>query len=345
MNEGQTPSTSLMFSKFLLYTRNILTSQLPASLADTETNALQSNPTMVTTRRQTSSNSDPAVDVFPALESLPQDAPSASSEAPWQPQAENGQTSLAAQDGSASVTTRKIQKLPVREMDEQHFERHAHIAIEIPVRDITQGNTPMWTTSQQGTPKGKRSLTEDTPSNLNVQRNDIHNGEEPEDGYPPIPMAQDAVGEDTTLPDTSEKTSRRRGRNMKFSSRLEKNVKSTPEPARVVYASRTVKSKHKRFDSEEPVVEEFDQVVEEEAKIEEDESSDDDAPEVVTTYDAQEKVIVTARSTAKAVEQYVSKKFYDKLVTKLTLSQTRCFHTQETKRTRCTAQRTGQSCK
>jgi hypothetical protein len=214
-------------------------------------------------------------------------------------------TSHATQDDSASATTtRKRQKLPVRERDEQQFERHTHITVEVPVRDIAQNNTPMWTAPKQGKFKGKRSLAGDKPSNSEVQGKDNQNGEGLEEGHPPSPMAKEAIGEDVTSPDTSEKTLRERGRKTKTSSMAERTMKLTPEPVRVMDTSKTVKPKHKRFDSEEPAAEEPTLVVEEEAKVEEDgESSGDDAPEVVATHDAQEKAVVTARSAAKAVEE------------------------------------------
>jgi U3 small nucleolar RNA-associated protein 16 len=292
-----------MLSKLLRYAQNILTFQIAASLADTETETSPSNPRMVKTRRQSGSNSDPPTDVSPAMESLPQDVPSASSKKRQQPQVADESTSRATQDDSIS---RKRQKLPVREKDEPQFERHPHIAVEIPVRDITQDNTPMWTAPEQEKSKGKSSLTEDKSSNPQAQEKDTQDGEEPEEGHILSPVAQEAVKEDATLPDASEKTSRERGRKMKTSSKPHKTVKLIPD-VRVMDTSKTVKPKHKRFDSEEPAAEEPIQVVEEEAKVEEeDESSDDDAPEVVATHDAQERAIVTARNATKAAEESVS---------------------------------------
>lgn len=299
-NEGQTASTRLMLSKLRQYARSILTFQTPVPPKDSETEHTTLPAAMVTTRRQSGSNSDPAIDVSGALESLSQPVPSASSKKHRRPQAADEFTSRATQDDPAPATTRKRQKLPVREKDEQHFERHTPLAVEITVRDITQGSTPMWTAPEQG----KRAFAEDKPSNSEVQGKDNQNGEEPEEGHPPSPMAEEAVGEDATLPDTSEKTLRERGRKMKTSSRPERTMKLTPEPVRVMDASKTPKPKHKRFDSEEPAAGEFSQVVEEETKFEEeDESSDDDAPEVVATHDAQERATVTARSAAKAVKE------------------------------------------
>jgi len=248
-----------------------------------ETEALHANSTMVTTRRQTRSNSDPATDVSSDLESLPQDVPSASSKKRRRPQAAD--------------------KLPMREKDEPQFERHSHIAVEIPMMDITQDNIPMQTAPEQGMFKGKRSLAENKPSNSEVQGKDNQNHEEPEEGLPPSPMAKEAIDEDATLLETSEKASRERGRHKKVGSKPESNTKLTMEPVKVVDASKTAKPKHKRFDSEEPAAEEFEQVVEEEAKVEEDESSDDDAPEVVATHDAQEKALSMAHNAAKAVEE------------------------------------------
>jgi U3 small nucleolar RNA-associated protein 16 len=293
-----------MLSKLLQYAQNILTFQLPVSLADIETEAPPVNPTMVTTRRQSGSNSDPATDVSSALESLPQDVRSAGSKKRRRPQAADEPTPPAVQDDSAHATTRKRQKLPVREKDEEHFERHTHIAVEIPVRDITQDNAPMWAAPEQGKFKGKRVLAEDKPSNPEVQEGDNQNGDEPEEGRSLSPVPQEAADEVALLHGTSGKTLRERGRRMKAGSRLERNMKLTPEPIKVADTSKTAKPKHKRFDSEEPAAEEFDQVVKDEAEVEEeDESSDDDAPEVVATQDAQEKAIVTARSAAKAVEE------------------------------------------
>jgi hypothetical protein len=290
-----------MLSKLLQYAQNITNFQLPVSLANTKTEALPSNPTMVTTRRQTRSNSDPATDVSSDLESLPQDVPSASSKKRRRPQAADQSTSRETQDESI---TRKRQKLPVREKDESQFERHSHIAVEIPVMDIAQDNTSMQTAPEQGIFKEKRSWAEDKPSNSEFHGEDNQNEEEPEDGHRPSPMAKEAVDEDATLLEISEKTSRERGRHKKVGSKPESSTKLTAEPVKVADASKTAKPRHKRFDSEEPAVEEFDQVVEEEAKVEEeDKSSDDDAPEVVATHDAQEKAMVTARSAAKAVEE------------------------------------------
>src|ERR1700722_12907498 len=170
-SEGGTPSISLMLSKLLQYARNTLTSQRPVSTADSEIEATPLTPTMATTRRQSGSISDPATDASPALGSLHQDLQSASSKKRRRPQAADESTSRATQNDSARATTRKRQKLPLREKDEQHFERHTHIAVEIPVRHITQDNTPMWTTPEQGKLKGKRSLTEDKPSNPEGQDN------------------------------------------------------------------------------------------------------------------------------------------------------------------------------
>jgi hypothetical protein len=283
-----------MLSKFLQYAQNILTFQLPVSLADTETEALQSDPTMVATRRQTGGNS-----TSPALESLPQDTPSAGSKKRRRLQVADESTSFATQDGSI---TQKRQKLPVREKDEPQFERHSHIVVEIPVRDITQDNTPMWTAPEQGLFRGKRALAEDKPSNSEVQGKNNQNGEEPEGDHRPSPVAKEAMSEDATFPGASGKTSRERGRQKEVSSKPKRDSKLTMEPVKVVDASKNAKPKHKRFDSEEPAAEELDQVVEGQARVEkEDESSDDDAPEVVATHDAQEKAIITARNAAKAV--------------------------------------------
>jgi hypothetical protein len=259
---------------------------------------------MVTTRRQSGSNSDPATDVSPTLESLPQNTHTVSSKKRRRPQAADESTSRATQDDSAPASTRKRQKLPVREKDEQHFERHTHIAVEIPVRDITQDDTPMWTALEQGKTKSKRALAEDTSSNPEVHEKDNEDGDESEKGLASSPVAQIAVEEAASSQDISEKTVAAQQQSKKVGFKPKRKKNSSPLPVIAATGSDTTKPKHKRFNSEEPAAEEFDLVVKEGARVEEaDERSDDDAPEVVATHDAQEKAMVTARSAAKAVEE------------------------------------------
>jgi len=191
----------------------------------------------------------------------------------------------------------------VREKDEQHFERHTHIAVEIPVRDITQDNTPMWTAPEQRKPKGKRALAEDTSTNPKVHEKDNEDGDKSEKGQASSHVAQVAIEEATSSQDISEKTVAARQQRKKVGFKPKKKNLS-PLPAIAAIGSDTTKPKHKRFNSEEPAAEDFDLVVKEGARVEEaDESSDDDAPEVVATHDAQEKATVPARSAAKAVEE------------------------------------------
>ncbi len=260
--------------------------------------------TMVTTRRQSGSNSDPAKDVSPTLESAPQDIRLISSKKRRRTQPADESTSHASQDNSAPVMTRKRQKLPERERDEQQFDRHAHIAVEIPVRDIVQGDTPARTTSEQGKAK-KGTLAEDTTI-PEVQGKDNQNDDELEECQTPHAVAQEAFDEVTSLPEKSKDNMTKRVRRKKVDSKSIRNKKSSPAPVNAS-VSNTTKPKHKRFDSEEPATEEFDRLVEEPKVEAEDESSDDDAPEVVATHDAQEKAKNTARSAAKAVEEYVSR--------------------------------------
>jgi hypothetical protein len=295
--------TSLMLSKLLQYARNILTLQTPASPLDLHAETKSLTTAMVTTRRQSGSNSDPATDVSPTLESLPQNTHTVSSKKRRRPQTAVESTSRATKDDSAPASTRKRQKLPVREKDEQHFKKHIHIAIEIPVRDITQDDAPMWTAPEQGKTKSKRALAEDTSSNPEVHEKDNEDGDESEKGQASSPVAQVAVEEATSSHDISEKTVAARQQRKKVGFKPKKK-NSSPLPVIAAFGSDTTKPKHKRFNSEEPEAEEFDLVVKEGARVEEtDEGTDDDAPEVVATHNAQEKATVTARSAAKAVEE------------------------------------------
>jgi hypothetical protein len=258
---------------------------------------------MVTTRRQSGSKSDLANDGSPALENLRQEVKSASSKKRQRPGAADELTSPGTQDKSTPMFTRKRQKkLPLREKEEGHVERHSHIAVEIPVRDITQENTPMWTASRQGKSGGKIS-SEKPLSDLEVQETNYQNGKDSEDDREQSAEVIESIEKDVVAPEMTEKQEKesRMGNRVKSKSRSKPTSTSKAVKAANTY---TLKPKHKRFDSEEPEPEDIEHAVREGGEVEEeDESSDDGAPDVIATHDAEENARISARSAAKAAKE------------------------------------------
>jgi hypothetical protein len=191
----------------------------------------------------------------------------------------------------------------VREKDEGVFARHAHIAIEIPVRDITQHDAPMWTAPERVVGKGKKQLADDTALKSEIHEADKDEKGQPEAGQILDPEDQNEVRRASLLHDTPEKTVKERGRRKKVGVEPSKNERSSLVPTKASITSITTKPKHKRFASVEPAAEECGLEVEEADLEEDDESSDDDddAPEVVATHDAQDQATTLTRSAAKAV--------------------------------------------
>lgn len=295
-----------MLSKLLQHARNILALQTSTSTTDSEVETKSLTTTMVATRRQSGNNSDPATDVHPAFESLTQDIHSRGSRKRRQRPAADEATSHTALDDSSAATTRKRQKLPVREKDEQPFEKHTHFAVEIPVRDILPDDTPMWTAPKQGKSMRKRVLPEDTSSSPDIHGKDNQENDNPEENQASDPVVQVVVEDNTSSQDKFEKAVAERERRERVGSKSKRKKDSGPVPVQAASTSNTIHPKHKRFDSEEPAAEEFALVIKEGDNVEEEvENSDDDTPEVVATHDAQERVTVTARSAARAVEKWV----------------------------------------
>jgi hypothetical protein len=291
-----------MFSKLLHYARDILNLQTSAPQRDLEEENTLLTTAMVTTRRQSRSNSDPATEISVSLERPPPDIHSTGSRKRRRPEVVDGSISRMTQNELAPTITRKRQRLPVREKDEPHFERHTHIAVEIPVRDITQNDAPMWTAPEKIKPKRKLVVTEDILPDSHVNGLDSGNDEEAENDIL-RPIDQREIEEATLSQENQGKTIAKQegSKNGGFKSRRKKN--SSPMPAKAANISNVIKPKHKRFGSEEPAAEELGMVVEEVPRVEEQEESsdDDDAPEVVATHDAEKKARVTARTAAKAV--------------------------------------------
>lgn len=249
---------------------------------------------MVTTRLQTGEMADLTNDSFSALESLRQEVNSTSSK--------KRQSPNTADEWTPAPTRKRQKKLPLRRRDEQHFERHKHIAVEIPVKNITQDDTPMWTATK-GKVDTERSLDKSVPD-LEVQETGDEYAGGSEDGDNPSLAAQDVIDEQHIAPTQSEKSSNGPRQGKEIKSRPQPKPASSPKAVKTMSTSDIAKPKHKRFVSEEPVPEELEQRVEEGVEVEqENESSDNDAPEVVATHDAKEKVRISTRNATKAAEE------------------------------------------
>ena len=163
-------------------------------------------------------------------------------------------------------TPTKRRKLPVRNKDENSpVVTKSHLAVEIPVRELSEEPAAP-------TPKSKKSTPKSTPKG---KRN---------------AKAADTEPVEETTGSTEHKE-------------LAESAKASDSPA--VVDAPVAKPKHKKFGDNDPVEvvaapePEAERIQEED----EDESSDDDAPEEVGAQAAQSKALGAAREAAKAAEQ------------------------------------------
>lgn len=180
-------------------------------------------------------------------------------------------------DQEVSMSAKRQKALPLREKDDDGPENT--VVLEKPVRSI---------------PVELREVKKDAESSEEEEDEDVGQENEPaEEVQLEISDSESDAGSDVL-----EEPSKRNP------TLPMKENKSTAPPRKVpVTTPLSVKSKHKRFGSEEPELEPefFSTAVE---IIEPDEgSSDDDAPEVVGAQDALKSAQSQARDAAKAVEE------------------------------------------
>lgn len=288
-----------MLSQLFKSARSILPFKRKVFTADPGTPATTSSK-MVTTRGQSGSK---AAESSPVVKSVPSESTPASLR-----KRRRGQTGVDLKnddilDDTITTPSKKRQrKLPLRNKDEEHSESHSNFAVVIPVSDL-----PLEVTATKVSSQGK-AKTKSPSSGKNSESSvlEIADSQEQDDESVGKKSNEEATAkqekEHTKAPVTSTG-----GRNT--SKRGKKSVSSPKtselKSSKAVNGSTPLTSKHKRFGSEEPVIEEALEATRTEVDPSEDddEDSDDDAPEVVETHDAQEKARTAARSAAKAAEE------------------------------------------
>jgi U3 small nucleolar RNA-associated protein 16 len=288
-----------MLSRLFQSARNIFNFGKSVLEPDSETPATTSTPTMVTTRRQSGNKHALGTQSSPVVEDVlgvdlskkrrrvePADDKSSPRDEPI-----------------ATPTKKKQKKLPLRNKDEEHFERHSHFEVVIPVKEIVRESKESSISSSKRKSTGKRNPMSKSPREDAGSENE---GEDlPEIEHTAEKKMKEAV-EGEKVPRFSGKKPDKVGRR-KMANVSSKQTQTRDEvSSRAINSSKDVAPKHKRFGSEDLATEEVSDLVpttEVAPSEDEDEDSDDDAPEVVEKHDAQERARTAARIASKAAEE------------------------------------------
>lgn len=200
-------------------------------------------------------------------------------------------------------TKKKQKKLPLRNKDEEHFERHSHFEVEIPVKEIASKSTERSISSSKGKSTDKWDPVSKSPGEAARTESE---GEDLPDGDHTAENATKEAFEDEKSLRLSGKISNSIGHREMANTSSKQAQRRDEKSSTVVKSSKAVTPKHKRFGSEDLAVEEVSDLApapEIVSSEDSDNKSDDDAPEVVEKHDAQERARTAVRIASKAAEE------------------------------------------
>jgi hypothetical protein len=276
-----------MLSKLLQPLRNIIS---VASHPNPKIEPSSTKSSMVTTRQQSFNKVQNEVADNSSVDEIPAELLSPNPRKRRRAQSAKGGKNQGRTSPSPSA---KRQKLPVRNKDEA-LVRHPHISVVIPVRDIKELQAATSTPSSQRMEKAKQPPGQEPDAAVEDEDHQVVTKElavVSDDGL--LNPAHGGGADAITIEDSE--------REWKKDTESKVDREPIMEGTRDDASASLSKTRHKWFDSEEPTNEE---IAEDVRNIEDaNESSDDDAPEVVATHDAEESIKNAAREISKAAEQ------------------------------------------
>lgn len=289
----------LMLSRLYQSTRNIFNFGESVLEPDFETPTTTSTPTMVTTRRQSGNKYALGAQSSPVVEDVSEVGLSKKRR-----RAEPADDKSSPRDEPIATPTKKKQKkLPMRNKDEEHFEKYSHLEVVIPVKEIVRESTERSVSLSKRESTGKRNPMSKSPREVAGSENESE--DLPETDHTAEKTMKEAV-EDKKAPRLSGKKPDKVEHRKLANTSSKQTQTRDGESSRAMNSSKAVAPKHKRFGSEDSAIEEVSDLVPT-AKVasseDEDEDSDDDAPEVVEKHDAQERARAAARIASKAAEE------------------------------------------